>query len=78
MCGWSMPKCVHYVGFRDDRYWNAYRIFGGPRFIHRRWDARARRDIGDEDIVIFAEGDEHQPVARYNGNDLDEDAMPPS
>ena len=67
------PRCVHYVGFRDDRYWNAFRIFGGPRFIHRRWDRRARRDIGPGDIVIFATGDEHQPIAERNGDDLDED-----
>ena len=66
------PRCVHYVGFRDDRYWSAYRIFGGPRFIHRRWDQRARRDIAEGDVVIFADGDEHQPIARHNGNDLDE------
>jgi len=66
------PPCVHYVGFRDDRYWNAYRIFGGPRLIHRRWDRRARRDIGPGDVVIFATGDEHQPIAEYNGSDLDE------
>ena len=65
-------RCVHYVGFRDDRYWNAYRIFGGPRFIHRRWDRRANRDIGPDDVVIFAEGDEHQSIAEHNGNDRDE------
>jgi hypothetical protein len=70
------PRCVHYVGFRDDRYWNAYRIFGGPRFFHRRWDIRAQRDIGPGDIVIFADGDEHQPLARFNGNDLDEKEPP--
>ncbi|AYO85383.1 hypothetical protein [Methylobacterium brachiatum] len=53
----SAPS-VHYVGFRDDRYWNAYRIFGGPRVIHRRWDFYATRDVGPGDVVIFAEGDE--------------------
>ena len=65
-------RCVHYVGFRDDAFMRAKRIFGGPVFIHRRWDRRARRDIGPEDIVIFAEGDETQPLARSNGNDIDE------
>lgn len=67
-------RSVHYVGFTDDRYWNAYRIFGGPRFIHRRWDLRAQRDIGDRDVVVFANGDEHQPLARHNGDDIDERA----
>ena len=68
----SAARCVHYVGFRDDRYWNAYRIFGGPRVIHRRWDRRAQRDIGENDIVIFAEGDESRPLAKWNGDDIDE------
>ena len=66
------PRTVHYVGFRDDRYWNAWRIWRGPRFIHKVWDCRACRDIGPDDIVIFAEGDEHQPLARWNGDDIDE------
>lgn len=68
----ELPRCVHYVGFRDDRYWSAFRIFGGPRFSHRRWDWRAQRDIGPNDIVMFAEGDEHQPIADWNGDDIDE------
>ena len=66
------PRTVHYVGFRDDRYWHAYRIWGGPRMFHKVWDRRARRDIGPDDVVIFAEGDEHQPLARWNGDDIDE------
>lgn len=41
-------------------------------FIHRRWDKRAQRDIGPDDVVIFAEGDELKPLARSNGDDLDE------
>jgi hypothetical protein len=67
-----MIRCVHYVGFRDDRYWNAFRVFGGPRFIHRRWDLRARREIGPDDVVIFATGDDTQECHARNGNDLDE------
>lgn len=66
------PRAVHYISFRDDRYWSAFRIWGGPWVIHRRWDARARRDIGEDDVVIFAEGDETQPLAQWNGDDLDE------
>jgi hypothetical protein len=66
------PRAVHYVGFRDDRYWNAYRVFGGPRVIHRRWDFYATRDVGPDDVVIFAQGDEAQPVAERNATDLDE------
>lgn len=65
-------RCVHYVGFRDDRYWNAFRIWGGPRIIHRWWDRRAKRDVGEEDVVIFAEGDWTQEPRKWNAPDLDE------
>lgn len=67
-----MTRCVHYVGFRDDRYWNAYRVFGGPRIIHRRWDLRAQREVGEDDIVVFANGPSEQEPSLINGNDLDE------
>ena len=38
--GWGLetadpPRAVHYVGSRGDRFWNAFRIWGGPRVIHR-------------------------------------------
>ena len=66
-------RCVHFVGFKDDRYWNAVAVFGRPHVIHRKWDARARRDIDfDNDIIVFADGNENQPVTRPNGNDIDE------
>lgn len=65
-------RTVHYVGFRDDRYWSAYRLFGGPRMIHRRWDRYAAAEVGPGDVVVFAEGDATQPVARRAGADIDE------
>jgi hypothetical protein len=65
-------RCVHYVGFRDDRYLNALRVFGGPAFVHRWWDARARREIGPDDIVVFADGPADQAPRRFNAPDLDE------
>lgn len=68
-----MSRVVHYVGFRDDRYWAAFRIWGGPRFIHRGWDLRARRDIDEEnDIVIFAEGEHDQTPRVKSFNDIKE------
>lgn len=70
-------RSVHYVGFRDDRFLNAYRVFGGPRIIHRIWDQRAAREIGEDDIVVFATEDEHQPINKFNGNDLDEEFLKP-
>ncbi|TCD04125.1 hypothetical protein EYB45_09440 [Erythrobacteraceae bacterium CFH 75059] len=45
---------VHFVGFRDDRYWNAVRVFGRPDFIHPSWDRHAIGDIDAGDIVIHA------------------------
>ena len=67
-----MTRCVHYVGFRDDRYLTALRVFGGPVFIHRRWDRRAQREIAEGDLVVFATGDANQPLSQYNGDDLTE------
>ena len=70
-------RSVHYVGFRDDRFINAYRVFGGPRIIHRIWDQRAAREIGEDDIVVFANSDEHQPISKFNGNDIEEQFLKP-
>jgi hypothetical protein len=66
------PRVVHYVGFKDDRYWAAFKVFGGPRFIHRGWDLRARRDVGPEDLVIFANGEHDQAPRTRSFNDLEE------
>jgi hypothetical protein len=65
-------RCVHFVGFSDDRYWSAVRVFGKPHFIHRGWDKRARRDIGPDDVVVFANGTHDQPPRERNFNDIDE------
>ncbi len=70
-----MTRCIHYVGFRDDRFLNAWRVFGGPAFIHRVWDRRAQREIADDDVVVFATGPYHQIPRERNGDDLTE-AMP--
>lgn len=64
-------RCVHYIGFRGDEFVRARRVFGGPVFIHRAWDRRALRDIGPEDLVVFASGDERQPFA-HNCDDITE------
>lgn len=51
-----LSDAVHFVGFRDDRYWNAVRVFGLPDFIHRGWDLRAQREIAPGDTIVFADG----------------------
>lgn len=70
-------RCIHYVGFRDDRYLNARKVFGGPAIIHRIWDQRAMRDIGEDDLVVFANGPSEQEPSRFNGNDIDEQYLKP-
>ena len=45
---------LHFIGFCDDRYWNAVAIFGLPDFYHRVWDMRARQEVIDGDVAIFA------------------------
>lgn len=68
-----MTAAVHFVGFRDERYWSAVKIWGKPGFIHRAWDRRARREIADDDTVVFATGDETQALPRFNSPDLTEE-----
>ncbi len=66
-----MPA-THFIGFIDDRYWNAARIWGKPDFIHRGWDMRARREIADGDVVVFATGPADQEPSRRSFDDLRE------
>lgn len=38
---------------------SAARVFGVPDFVHYKWDARAWHDVAPGDVVVFAEGSEH-------------------
>ena len=67
-----MEKCVHYVGFTGDEYVRARRVFGGPAFIHRGWDMRARREISDADVVVFAVGEYDQKPRLKSYHDISE------
>lgn len=49
----TITPCVHFVGFRDDAYNRAIRVFGRPHFVHRFWDARAIGDVAPGDTVVF-------------------------
>jgi hypothetical protein len=60
---------LHFVRFSNDRYLNAVKAFGRPDFIHRHWDHRAVAEVMPGDVVIFAEGDEHQPVTPFAYDD---------
>lgn len=62
---------LHFVRFDrfDQRYSNAVAVFGQPDFLHRLWDRRARREIADDDMIVFAKGDADQGLSPYNGDD---------
>lgn len=66
-------RVVHFVGFRGEEYWSAVKVFGLPHMVHMGWDKRAQRDISEDDLVVFAKGDEHQPLSRYNYPDIHEE-----
>lgn len=68
-----MTHAIHFVGFRGEEFWSAVKVWGRPGFIHRWWDRRARRDIGSEDVVIFAQGDWRQEPRAFNAPDIEED-----
>lgn len=63
---------VQFIGFRGEEYWSAVKVWGRPQIVHMGWDRRAQRDIDPSDTVIFAQGDEHQPLAQWNYPDTKE------
>lgn len=65
----TLQPALHFVGFKDDRYYNAVKVFGKPDFIHRFWDYRAVCEVAPIDTVIFADGDETQAVREYAYDD---------
>ena len=67
-----MARCTHFVGFCDDHYLAAVRAFGRPDFIHRGWDLRARREIADGDLIVFAQGDSEQQPRVKSFDDIRE------
>lgn len=65
-----MSACVHFVGFRGDEYASAVRVWGLPEYIHRGWDLRARREIAEGDIIVFAQGPHDQPMRIKSFDDV--------
>lgn len=62
---------VHFVGFRrGEAYAAAVRVWGHPEFIHRGWDQRARREIADGDIVVFAGAADPERISERNYPDI--------
>ena len=64
---------LHFVGFGDDRVWNARRVFGEPDFYHRTWDMRARQEITPSDVAVFATGsiDDQPKLASWDDSQQD-------
>ena len=62
-------SCTHFVGFKDDRYTYATKVFGHPDFIHRHWDGRAKSMVSECDRVVFATGSEQDVPKLYSFDD---------
>jgi len=60
---------LHFIGFKDERYHNAVRVFGRPDFIHRHWDVRAKHEIVQGDVAVFATKTYHDIPNVYSFND---------
>lgn len=67
---------LHFVGFKDDRIWNARRVFGQPDFYHRNWDYRAWQESRvPGDVVVFATGTISDPPKTQSWDDSAADIM---
>lgn len=61
---------LHFVGFKDDRVWNARRVFGQPDFWHRNWDYRAMQEASvPGDVIVFASGTMTDPPKEQGWDD---------
>ena len=64
-----MKNALHFVGFKDDRVYNAFRVFGKPDFWHRKWDYRAKEEMMPGDWAVFADGTIDSPTDPYGYDD---------
>mgnify|MGYP003637583626 CR=1 FL=1 len=60
---------VHFIGFRGDEYARAARVFGPPDFVHMWHDARMLGDVGDNDVLVFANKARPDVVNVYSWQD---------
>lgn len=67
----SSPKmpALHFIGFRGDEYFRACRFWGSPDFVHRNWDVRARQEVINDDVAVFAKGDDATSPRPQSFND---------
>ena len=65
-----MRPALHFVGFKTTgQLWLARQVLGAPDFIHRFWDQRAKAEVAPGDTVIYATGDDLQPVRVWSYDD---------
>ncbi|WP_336985778.1 hypothetical protein [Altererythrobacter aquiaggeris] len=64
----AIRPAVHFVSFRDDRYWNAVLVWGRPDFIHPTWDRYAAAEVAGCDTVIFATGEHDRKPRSFSTN----------
>jgi hypothetical protein len=65
-----MKNATHFVRFSDSaQFRRAVHVFGKPDFVHRLWDRRAVAEVFEGDRVVFAKGDETQPVSEFTWDD---------
>lgn len=76
--GLAYRPALHFVGFRGDEYLRAVRVFGPPDFIHIGCDSRARLDVVDGDVAVFARGTFDDAPSAHAFPDLREDARAPA
>lgn len=68
-----MKSSLHFIGFKDDRIWNARRLFGEPDFYHRTWDTRARQELIEGDVGVFASGSDLDAPKLISWDDSQQD-----
>ena len=56
---------VHFIGFRGDEYWSAVRVWGLPDFVHKWHDKRMYGDVGEGDVLVFANKSSPNKVSEY-------------
>lgn len=60
---------LHFIGFKNERIRSAEKVWGKPDFYHRIWDCRARDEIVEGDVAVFADGSEHDTPSVFAFND---------
>ena len=60
---------VHFIGFRGDEYHRAARVFGTPDFVHLVHDHRMYGDVGEDDVLVFADKADPDYVSDHTWQD---------